>query len=73
MTGRELIVYILENKLEDVDFFTLENQLPGMLTVEEAAVKWHMGMSTVKTLYTLGKIKGCKIGGEIFVWDKERE
>lgn len=29
------------------------------------------GISTVRTLYLLGKIKGCRIGGKIYIYDKK--
>lgn len=71
MTGRELIIYILENNLENEEIFSGDTvNLPGLLTLEEAAVKMNTGISTVRTLYTLGKIEGCRIGGQIYICDK---
>ena len=37
MTGRDLIIYILQNLLEDTEILTDSNHM--YLTVEEAAVK----------------------------------
>lgn len=71
MTGRELIIYILENNLENEEIFSGDTvNLPGLLTLEEAAVKMNTGVSTVRTLYTLGKIESCQIGGQIYICDK---
>lgn len=71
MTGRELIIYILENNLENEEIFSGDTvNLPGLLTLEEATVKMNTGISTVRTLYTLGKIEGCQIGGQIYICDK---
>ena len=71
MTGRELIIYILENNLENEEIFSGDTvNLPGLLTLEEAAVKMNTGVSTVRTLYTLGKIEGCQIGRQIYICDK---
>lgn len=60
MTGRELIIYILDNKLEDT-------KLLGLLTVEEAAVKYCVGVATITSWYELGLIKGIKVGEKIFI------
>lgn len=72
MSGRELIIYILENNLENEEIFIDDAmKLPGLLTLEEAAVKMNSGVSTVQTLYLLGKIKGYRIGGNIYIYDKK--
>lgn len=72
MTGRELIIYILENNLENEEMFSEDTvKLPGLLTLEEAAINMNTGISTVRTLYMLGKIKGCRIGGQIYIYDKK--
>ena len=60
MTGRELIIYILDNKLEDT-------RLLGLLTVEEAAVKYGVGTATIKGWYDIGLIKGIKVGDKLFI------
>ena len=60
MTGRELIIYILENNLEDT-------KLLGLLTVEEAAVKYGVGPATVKSWYEIGLVKGIKVGDKLFI------
>lgn len=66
MTGRDLIIYILENKLEDTPIF--ENQkLLGFLNVEEVALKHNVGVATIKLWYDLKIIPGIKIGEEIFI------
>ena len=49
MTGRELIIFIMENNLEDVSIFDGDT-LPGLMTLDEAAVKWHSGRNTLKAL-----------------------
>lgn len=60
MTGRDLIIYILENNLEDT-------KLLGLMTVEEAAVKHEVGPATIKGWYEIGLVKGIKIGDKIFI------
>lgn len=70
MNGRELIIYILENHLEEQDLFA-DGILPLFITVEEAAVKWNCGSATVKTMIDLNKVKGSKIGEKYFVLANE--
>ena len=48
MTGKELILYILENNLEDSEIFK-DGRFLDFLTVSEAAVKFNVGEATVKT------------------------
>ena len=66
MTGRELIIFILDHHLEDVVLFE-EWKIPGYLTVEEAAAKMSTGVETVKALYKRGALKGFKLGDTIFI------
>ena len=48
MTGRELIMYILQNGLEDKQIFE-NNKLIAHLTVEEFAVKYGVGRTSHRT------------------------
>ena len=61
MTGRELIIYILQNNLEDEvvldDIFMDE---------DEVAVKFKVGVSTVKSWYLLGMTKGLLVGDKLY-------
>lgn len=66
MTGRELILYILENQLEDEPVFE-DGRLLGFLNTNQAAVKFQVGAATVKLWYALGVIDGIEIGEEIYI------
>ena len=66
MTGRELIIFILDHHLEDVVLFE-DGRIPGYLTVEEAAIKMSTGVETIKALYKRGALKGFKLGDTIFI------
>ena len=66
MTGRELIIFILNYHLEDVVLFE-DGRIPGYLTVEEAAIKIGTGVETVKALYKRGALKGVTLGDTIFI------
>lgn len=62
MTGKELIMYILRNNLEN-EIVIEDGSFVGFMTEEEeAAVKFDVGRSTIRVWYTIGKLKGFKIG-----------
>ena len=65
MTGRELMMYILENHLED-EIIIQDGVFVGFMTEEEAAVKFNVGVATVKAWYTCGYVKGTKIGDRLY-------
>lgn len=56
MTGRELIIYILENHLEDEPVIQGDKIL-GFLDINEAAQKFNVGPATVFAYTTLGYLK----------------
>lgn len=51
MTGRELIVFIMQNKLEETVMFELMSEA-------EAAVKFDVGISTIRVWHEYGYITG---------------
>ena len=66
MTGREFILYILENGLENEDVF--KNGKPiGFLTVPEVAAKLNVGVSTVNAWISLEKISYVTIGNVVYI------
>lgn len=68
MTGRDLIIYILENHLEDRP--VVENgKFIGFITVDEAAVKFDVGPATIQAWVTLGIIPGIQIGDSVYIPD----
>ena len=66
MTGRDLIIYILKNNLEDKPVFE-NGKLLGFLTIDEAAFKFGVGPATIKVWYTLKVLEGIEIGEEIYI------
>ena len=66
MTGRELVVYILENHLED-EQVCKDGKVLNLLTQDEFAERCHVGVATVKTWYELHMINGIKIGDVIYI------
>lgn len=70
MTGKELILYILENNLQDeliYDNSRVGEELLGFITLTAAAAKFNVGIATMQAWYELGYIKGFKIGGILFI------
>lgn len=70
MTGRELIIYILENGLEDELVFDdnrVGRELLGFMTAMDVARKFGVGLATVKVWFDLGYLKGFKIGDMYFI------
>ena len=64
MTGRELMMYILENHLED-ELVIKDGIFVGFMSEEEAAVKFHVGVATIRAWYISGAINGMKIGDRL--------
>lgn len=57
MTGRDLIVYILSNHLEDEPVFK-DGKFIGYLTAAEAAEKMNVGEATVWAWVMQGRLDG---------------
>lgn len=66
MTGRDLIIYILQNNLEDKQVYE-NGKLIGFMTVPEAALKFGVGTATVELYFSVGAIPGIKIGETILI------
>ena len=66
MSGRELILYILENKLEDEQLFQ-NGRFLGFLTAKEYAVKCGVGEETVYTWFSLKLVDGVLIYDELYI------
>lgn len=66
MTGRELIVYIMENGLEDEQVLK-GGKILGFVTVGEAATRIGVGVYTTCVLIQKAKLDGMMVGNEIFI------
>lgn len=66
MKGKDLILYILQNNLEDEEIFQ-NGRLLGFMTAEEAAVKFGVGTSTIIAWISTGQLQVVKIGDMIFI------
>ena len=66
MTGRDLIVYILSNGLEDEPVFK-DGKFIGFLTASEAAEKLNVGVATVGALVVQGQLEGNVFGDDVYI------
>lgn len=65
MTGRELIIYILQNNLEDEEVFK-DGTLIGFMDEYQAAAKFRVGVSTIRTWHEYGVLIGTKFGNHLY-------
>lgn len=65
MTGRDLIIFILENKFEDEVFFE-DGNIPGFMTLNEYAAYRDVGVETVKLWYYYGYVDAVRIGDALY-------
>lgn len=67
MTGRELIIYILQHNLEDEEVFK-DGIFIGFASEEEAAVVFSCGVATIRTWVKLGLVPGFMVGDKAYVY-----
>lgn len=69
MKGKDLIIYILQNDLDDKP---INQIISGLLCTDaEYAANQRMGVESVRVLYSLGKIRGTQIDGKLFIFKGE--
>lgn len=66
MTGRDLIIYILENNLLDDPVFN-DGKILGFMTIDEAAVKFGYGIETIKAWIQLNWVSCLIIDNTILI------
>lgn len=65
MTGRDLIIYILQNNLENEEVVK-DGIFIGFMDVDEAATKFNVGPATILAWRACGMIEGVTIGESLF-------
>lgn len=65
MTGREMIIYIMQNNLED-EIVLKDGFFTGFIDENEAAVKLGVGVETIKAWCALNWLSGIKIGEKLY-------
>lgn len=66
MTGRDLIIYILSNGLEDEPIFK-DGKVLGFMTEVEAALKFNVGIATIRVWCDCNMIDHVLIGKELYI------
>lgn len=66
MTARELIMYILENHLEDEPVFK-NGTFIGFMSEADFAKELGFGVATVQTLFDLKMISGVRVGDKLYI------
>lgn len=66
MTGRDLIIYILENHLENEPIID-GGKFIGFMTIDEAAALFDVGSQTIKVWIAMNQLKSVKIGETIYI------
>lgn len=66
MTGRELIIYILTNGLEDRPVFE-NGKFVGFLTDIEAAEKMNVGVATVQALAKMDRLASVNVSEGVYI------
>lgn len=61
MTGKELVIYILQNDLEN-ETVIKDGIFIWLMDEGEAAAKFNVGISTIRAWYICGMLSGTKIG-----------
>ena len=67
MTCRELVIYILENHLEDEPILNDAGTIVGFTSIDEAAVELGVGIPTIYALISQSDLDYIVIGGTPFV------
>lgn len=66
MNGKDLIIYILSNNLENEPVFK-DGTFIGFMTAANFAEKMNVGVATVNTWVKEGYLDGVEIGGVIYI------
>lgn len=66
MTGRDLIIYILSNGLEN-EPIVKDGKPIGFMTVDEAAAAMHVGAATIHVWIWQNQLPFVSIGGTIYI------
>ena len=70
MTGRDIILYILENHLEDELFFN-NDSIIGLLNTYQAATKMGVGPETINAWFELKVVPKIQIDQTSFITVKD--
>jgi hypothetical protein len=66
MTGKDLIIYILENNLENEEMFK-DGKLMGFMSADEAAIKFNVGFYTIHYWIFNDMIPHIELGTKFYI------
>lgn len=66
MTGRDLILYILSNNLENEPVFK-DGKFIGFITAGEAAERMNVGVATIYVWFSQKRMDGVLINDRLFI------
>lgn len=66
MIGRDFIIYILSNGLEDEPIFK-DGSFIGFITPHEAAEKMNVGVATIYVWISQKRLDGISIGDMVYI------
>lgn len=70
MTGKDLILYILKNNLENEPVYN-DGKFIGFISVTEAATKLGVGPATILALTRQKRLDYIVVGGKCFIVDND--
>lgn len=73
MNGRELIIHILLNDLENIDIFSEEFFKALLPSIENVAVQFNVGVATVNTWLDNGYLEGVEFNGVTYIFPNSLE
>ena len=66
MTGRDLIIYILQNGLENKEIFA-DGTFLDLMPASEAAAKFGVGTFTILAWYRRGYLQGVELCDSVYI------
>ena len=73
MTGKELILYILENDLLDKDMISVSGAPVWLMTAGEAAAKFNVGIETITIWIKQNRLEVVLIGDEFYIYRNAKD
>lgn len=66
MTGKDLIIYILEHNLENEPIYN-NGAIVGFITDEQAAAKYEVGVETIRAWVLLHILEGVYVEDHLYI------
>lgn len=72
MTGKELILFILQNNLENEEIIK-DGVFVGLMDVKQAAAKFNVGEATIRIWNKQGLLKGMIVGDNLYFFKNSED